>query len=127
VTGYPERVSAGSMWIVRGADFHCVQGTPLRKGARLRLQHGATQRWLHSHLFASPLSNQQEVSAFGSDAESDTGDVWTLEFDDKAAAHWARDMSVRLKHVDTGAFLVSSAASLVGQSKQKTSRKPTNQ
>lgn len=27
----------------------------------MRLQHIATRRWLHSHLFSSPLTNNQEV------------------------------------------------------------------
>ena len=39
----------------------CVQGTPLKSGTSLRLQHAATRKWLHSHHFASPLSNNQEV------------------------------------------------------------------
>lgn len=96
VTGYPERDSGGSLWIVRGAenDAYCEQGTPLKKGAQIRLQHAATRRWLHSHLFSSPLSRNQEISCFGSDDESDTGDVWILELVDKAD-QWNRDAIVR--------------------------------
>lgn len=50
-------------------------------GSKLRLQHVATRKWLHSHAFASPLSGNQEVSCFGGPDESDTGDVWIIEWD----------------------------------------------
>ena len=39
----------------------CLQGTPIENGQRLRLQHASTRRWLHSHHFPSPLTNNQEV------------------------------------------------------------------
>lgn len=42
----------------------CVQGTPIESGTLVRFQHVNTKRWLHSHKFASPISNQQEVRRF---------------------------------------------------------------
>lgn len=39
----------------------CKPGYPLKKKQRLRLQHATTRKWLHSHLFSSPLSGNQEV------------------------------------------------------------------
>ena len=39
----------------------CTPGAPVAKKQKLRLQHTATRRWLHSHLFQSPLSGNQEV------------------------------------------------------------------
>ena len=89
----------------------------------------ATGKYLHSHLFSSPLSNNQEVSAFGDEGQSDTGgfqnfelprlrksdcfvflmlssntvgDDWKLLCDDD---FWPRDAAVRFQHVDTGHFL----------------------
>ena len=65
-------------------------------GQKLRLEHLTTNRLnslfrlpltltsslfsrnLHSHHFSSPLTNQQEVSAFGEMGEGDTGDVWKV-------------------------------------------------
>ena len=41
----------------------------------IRLQHLNTGRFLHSHLFTSPLSGNQEVSAFGDLSGGDTGTV----------------------------------------------------
>lgn len=66
----------------------------MKNGAQVRLQHAVTQRWLHSHHFSSPLSNNQEVSCFGSNEESDSGDVWVIEWDDKSK-EWERDMSIK--------------------------------
>lgn len=36
-------------------------GEPVMCGATVRIGHLQTERNLHSHLFSSPLSNQQEV------------------------------------------------------------------
>lgn len=132
----------------------CAQGTPIKSGQEIRLQHIATRRWLHSHRFSSPLSNNQEVrwgggggwaglpscldtccrcatrhrallatshhvrhrllpraqvSCFGDDKNSDSGDVWRVEWDDSSMAAWRRDAPVRLLHKDTGAFLSTRA------------------
>ncbi len=40
---------------------HISQGTPIKSGTVLRLQHMATNKWLHSHDFPSPLTNKHEV------------------------------------------------------------------
>ena len=71
----------------------CIPGTTFRKGDALRLQHVSTRKWLHSHLFHSPLTNNQEVSAYGSDQESDGGDVWMVEWESKAKI-WKQDGKV---------------------------------
>jgi len=39
----------------------CPQGTALKSGARVRLQHVNTRAWLHSHHFPSPLTQNQEA------------------------------------------------------------------
>lgn len=49
-----------------------------------------------------------QVSCFGDDKNTDSGDVWRVEWDGAAAA-WQRDMPVRLLHKDTGAFLSTHA------------------
>lgn len=66
---------------------------PIKKKQQLRLQHTATRKWLHSHQFQSPLSGNQEVSAFGGDSQSDGGDVWVIEWDGKAK-FWKQDSKV---------------------------------
>lgn len=47
--------------------------TPIKCGSTLRLQHLQTRLFLHSHLFASPLSGNQEVSCYGDGATGDHG------------------------------------------------------
>ena len=126
-----------------GRLLQCAQGTPITNGQLVKLQHIGTRRWLHSHLFASPLSNNQEVGAsgvqlrcvanrsacrpagphaclaplvaehaqvscFGDDSTTDTGDVWRVEWDGGAPS-WQRDAVVRLAHHDTGAYLSNHA------------------
>ncbi|KAI8111503.1 hypothetical protein M9435_004003 [Picochlorum sp. BPE23] len=105
VIGSTASDSADSMWIVRSGSADCRQGTPIKQNQLIRLQHVRTAKWLHSHLFQSPLSGQQEISCFGSAKQSDTGDVWSVEWDDGKKTSWLRDMPVRLKHKDTGRFL----------------------
>ena len=71
---------------------------PIACGQKVRLEHLATKKNLHSHLFSSPLSDQQEISAFGVNGEGDSGDVWVVICDDE---FWNRQDTVLLRHVDT--------------------------
>ena len=64
--------------------------------------HLSTKRNLHSHHFQSPLSNNQEVSAYGENGEGDEGDNWTVECDGEL---WRRDAAMRLKHKQTDMYL----------------------
>lgn len=77
----------------------------IKCGDRLRLQHLATKRYLHSHHFQSPLSGNQEISAYGEDGVGDTGDNWELKCTTDV---WQRDQPIQLRHIDTGAFLAVS-------------------
>jgi hypothetical protein len=71
---------------------------PVKCGSTVRLMHQNTKRNLHSHQFQSPLSGNQEVSAFGDHGEGDGGDDWRVECSTK---HWQRNERVRLRHVAT--------------------------
>lgn len=52
----------------------CTRGTPVKCGDTIRLQHLSTLKNIHSHFFTSPLSGNQEVSAYGDETgEGDTG------------------------------------------------------
>lgn len=99
------RRSTGTSESLQGEQ--CKQGQSIPHKAKIRLQHQATRRWLHSHLFKSPLTYNQEVSAFGDDHNSDSGDVWQLELEDTSEGSWRRDKGVRLRHKDTGFYLIS--------------------
>ncbi|KAK3121449.1 hypothetical protein QOZ80_8BG0653560 [Eleusine coracana subsp. coracana] len=107
VTGFPNVDDANSYWIVRPQpDSLGKQGDPITNGAIVRLQHMRTRKWLHSHLHASPITGNLEVSCFGGDNESDTGDYWRLEMEGSSKT-WQQDQRIRLRHVNTGGYLHS--------------------
>jgi len=60
-------------------------------------------RNLHSHNVRSPLSRQQEVSAYGEgDGIGDNGDDWKLVCN---TGHWKREAMFQLQHVDSKKYL----------------------
>lgn len=79
---------------------------------------------LHSHLFQSPISRNQEVSAFGGEdgglkefsVEINVqGDNWIIECGDSSDKYWTREKDFKLKHADTGAYLSHNPANRYGQ------------
>lgn len=106
VTAFPGVEDSNSYWIVEIVDDGHEQGDVIPNGAVVRLQHVRTRKWLHSHLHQSPLSGNLEVSAFGGDEQTDSGDYWKLEIEGKDSV-WTLDQKVRLRHVDTNGYLHS--------------------
>lgn len=103
VTGVEASDDANSYWRIRGgSEGGCPRGLPVRCGQAVRLTHVLTGKNLHTHHFPSPLSNNQEVSAFGEDGEGDDLDLWTVRC---SGQHWERETSVRFQHVGTSVFL----------------------
>lgn len=103
VTGVDLADDANSYWRIRGKpDEPCQRGVPIQCGQAIRITHMKTGRNLHSHHFTSPLSSNQEVSAFGEDGEGDSLDVWIVQC---SATFWERDDAVRFKHAGTEVFL----------------------
>ncbi|XP_038615188.1 stromal cell-derived factor 2 [Tachyglossus aculeatus] len=103
VTGVSAVDDSNSYWRVRGkTSTVCERGTPVKCGQVIRLTHINTGRNLHSHHFTSPLSGNQEVSAFGEEGEGDYLDDWTVLC---GGSHWVRDGEVRFKHSSTEALL----------------------
>ena len=107
VTGTTVKEDVNSHWTIKGPEdkSYCKRGEPVECGQKIRLEHLTTHRNLHSHHFSSPLTNSQEVSAFGDGGSGDSGDVWTVMCE---GDYWIRDNVMQLKHVDTGAFLGAS-------------------
>jgi len=81
VTAVTQDDDTNSLWQLKEAYSHTpiALGTPVKCGDVVRLQHVLTRRYLHSHLHTSPLSNRQEVSAYGEGSHSDSGDIWKIE------------------------------------------------
>jgi len=110
VTGIEPAEDPNSLWVVKSphTSSPCVRGEPIRCGTKVRLEHLNTMKNLHSHLFSSPLSNNQEISAFGDNGEGDTGDVWEVQC---RTTSWKREDAVQFRHVDTSAYLAVSGNS----------------
>ncbi|CAN9501130.1 unnamed protein product [Ophioblennius macclurei] len=103
VTGVSAVEDSNSYWSVRGTrETPCHRGTPVKCGQTIRLTHVNTGRNLHSHYFASPLSSNQEVSAFGEEGEGDHLDEWTVQC---GGTVWRREEAVHFRHKATEALL----------------------
>ncbi|GMT30382.1 hypothetical protein PFISCL1PPCAC_21679, partial [Pristionchus fissidentatus] len=107
VTGVRTSDDVNSHWnLLAALGKPTIRGEPVQCGDKIRLQHLKTECFLHSHHFDAPLSKgNQEVSCFGSEKESDTGDNWEVVCGND---EWLESESVKLQHVDTGAFLALS-------------------
>jgi len=130
VTGYSPKDDSNSLWVVHtfaGTEGGrgCVQGAYIRDGAVVKLTHLNTGKNLHSHgQHTSPLSGNQEVSAYGEDGVGDAGDKWILQLEplegdvrkraeaDGTNKYWRRGQKFRLQHVDTGLYLSAAPKSI---------------
>jgi len=103
VTGSSSPDDHNSYWVIRGPHGESMpRGDIVKCGDRIRLQHLSTKRNLHSHFFQSPITHQQEVSAFGENGDGDTGDNWIAKCSTK---YWNRKNKLRFQHDDTGLYL----------------------
>uniref|UniRef100_A0A182T8L8 MIR domain-containing protein n=1 Tax=Anopheles maculatus TaxID=74869 RepID=A0A182T8L8_9DIPT len=104
VTATELQEDVNSHWAVKAATGkHCERGEPVKCGDTIRLHHLATNKNLHSHHFQSPLSGNQEISAYGDEqGEGDSGDHWLLIC---SGDSWVRSNAVRFQHIDTDMYL----------------------
>jgi dolichyl-phosphate-mannose--protein O-mannosyl transferase len=107
VTASPIQGDAAALWMVSSAQGEpsCAAGSPVKCGESVRLTHLLTGKNLHSHEYRSPLTHQQEVSAFGQDGQGDGGDNWQVVC---AGTYWNSDQPFHLRHLDTGRYLAAS-------------------
>lgn len=101
VTGTKQKEDVNSYWILKGLPEVSCAREKIKCGSKLRVEHLETKKNLHSHLFKSPITSNQEISAFGdADGEGDTGDYWVVMCSDD---YWMKDTPVKFKHIDTNA------------------------
>eukprot|EP01100_Stratorugosa_tubuloviscum_P014675 TRINITY_DN79_c12_g1_i1.p1 TRINITY_DN79_c12_g1~~TRINITY_DN79_c12_g1_i1.p1 ORF type:complete len:222 (+),score=97.64 TRINITY_DN79_c12_g1_i1:65-730(+) len=114
VTGFSAIDDPNSLWLIRSTpQFPCNIGSKITNGQVIRLFHISTKKNLHSHAnIKSPLSNQQEVSCYGDENNSDSGDFWQIEI--IGSPVWTRTSTVLIRHVDTRAYLSCSARAKYG-------------
>ncbi|XP_048514111.1 stromal cell-derived factor 2 [Athalia rosae] len=107
VTATEIQEDGNSHWLIKAeTEKQCTRGKPIKCGDIVRLEHLATKKNLHSHHFSSPLSANQEISAYGDEkGDGDTGDDWQVVCQDE---FWERDGTIMLRHIDTNVFLSSS-------------------
>lgn len=97
------------MWMVvenNDAAESCAPGAVMSCDSVVRFTHLVTGKNLHSHNFRSPLTQEQEVSAFGEDGKGDGGDDWKVVC--TKGSNWSTDTPFYLQHVATGKWLSSS-------------------
>ncbi|KAJ3195418.1 hypothetical protein HK101_000260 [Irineochytrium annulatum] len=105
VTGFAGADDPNSLFTVVGPlTENCIRGRPIKCNAVVRLEHSSTRKFLHSHLHQSPLSSNQEVSAY---EFSDVGDHWKVICTEKKEKYWKREQKVRFQHVETSKYLSS--------------------
>ncbi|KAK6060283.1 MIR domain protein [Cooperia oncophora] len=107
VTAVTQSDDVNSHWQIYPAlKKECHRGDPIKCGDKIRLKHLTTGCFLHTHHFQAPLSKHyQEISCFGSQAQSDTGDNWQIVCNSE---DWLESENVKIKHVETGVYLALS-------------------
>ncbi|CAG8484144.1 12577_t:CDS:10 [Ambispora gerdemannii] len=105
VTGLPDADDHNSLWQVHSAlGNQCLRGQTIPCNSVIRLKHVVTSRFLHSHQHQSPLSQQQEVSAYEG---QDNGDNWKLICSNKSVPNWQREEKIQLIHIETNTYLTA--------------------
>ena len=108
VTAYDGKDS-NDFWLVKGPSGKAedyAKGYRVANRDIIRLEHVNTKRNLHSHEgYRSPISGQQEVTAFGNNGVGDANDNWRLELETDDS--WDAGRRVRLIHVNTNYALHS--------------------
>lgn len=107
VTAVNQDDDVNSLWQIRESynEAPKLTGSLVQCGSKIRLMHGQTRRWLHSHLHVSPLTHKQEVTGYGdSNTQSDTGDDWLIEcptLSEGSTISMSSSIPLSFLHIDT--------------------------
>ncbi|KAG2174157.1 hypothetical protein INT43_004177 [Umbelopsis isabellina] len=126
VTGYPY-ADLNNGWIIQKIDSLWDKSAPIEwveNNQRVRLEHFATLKKLHSHDEHAPLSERQfEVTTYGDIFTDDPNDYWTVEIighnqEDATSKERIRVISTkfRLKH-NRGCYLTANEIKLPAYAK----------
>lgn len=115
VTADKVSYDSGALWLVKEGTGHAAQqisaGQVIKCKSIIRLENIDIEKNLHAHLVRSPVSSQNEVSAYGEGDFGDTGDNFEVDcIEDKVT--WHRQKPIRLRHVDIGGYLVADKKNL---------------
>ncbi|KAI0980482.1 hypothetical protein GJ496_002387 [Pomphorhynchus laevis] len=102
VTAVTEWDDHNSYWQIFPAFNESIKrGTLFKCNSKIRLIDLDTKKFLHSHHFSSPLSDNLEISAFGYGL-GDKLDNWVIKCSD---TYWMRDAKVRLMYAEIGVYI----------------------
>jgi hypothetical protein len=97
-----------SIWIIKGphkdGNSYLI-GTVVKHGETIRLEHLRTGKNLHSHSSPSPITKQNEVTAYGAAGVGDGNDDWVVDLG--AQGSWLKDVPMRLAFGASGTVLHS--------------------
>lgn len=110
VVGAIEQSDDTSYWVIKpahGFDFRVSMQTSTRveDGHVIRLEHLKTGKNLHSHECKAPVTDQQEISCYGTDGAGDANDNWLIRSRDQAGLTTGKDFT--LTHSRMGTHLHS--------------------
>jgi len=91
-----------TVWLVKGkhgSGDSYPAGEAVKHGDLIRLEHISSRKNLHSHNAPSPLTKQQEVTAFGAVGTGDENDDWQLDLENPG--DWRLGSQIRLIHKNT--------------------------
>lgn len=89
-------------------------GAPVKCGSIIRLEHAESEKNLHARAIRSPISNQWEVSAYGSEGIGNEHDNFIVECVQTKSSvgsttdDWPHKEKIALKHSELGGYLKAS-------------------
>lgn len=109
ITAYDGTIDENDYWKIKEAHATANRNqTPVQDNDIIRLEHINTGKNLHSHshkFVPSPVTQQYEVTGFGTNGVGNSDDNWRIEID--GGGTWEKGKKIRIKHENTGAWLHS--------------------
>jgi dolichyl-phosphate-mannose--protein O-mannosyl transferase len=107
VTAVQNYDDPNSLWIVKDAQGQnpCEAGSPIQCGSQIRLEHVSTGKNLHSHDYASFITDSQEASGFGENGEGDENDNFEIQCKDQSQNVLKGSTKFQLYHKPTQSYV----------------------
>ncbi|KAF9433062.1 Stromal cell-derived factor 2-like protein 1 [Entomortierella beljakovae] len=96
-------------------EINDMAGKTIQYGTRVCLFNMMNKRYLHSHNFLSPITNQQEVTTHESENGSCAGGVWIVMRFENGTEYWKSSELFILRHELTNHYLHSHMSFYMGE------------
>ncbi len=100
------RTTPKEYWLIQGRYNSATPTTPVKLGDIIRLA-AFNGYYLHSHTNKSPISSQQEVTAYGTDDANNNWTIYSISYNNSPSIYLVPGAIVRLIHTATGYALHS--------------------